>query len=416
MSLSILIGMEKLSPSEQQKYIVIKEYGLGKLTRKQAAIRLRVRPETVSRLLRRYKQYGKRVFSHKNRGNHHAVQIASEVESALVDLYKTTFKGFNFTHFYEIVRDEQCIPLATLPASRTVYAILKRHGIVSPVANRAQRSPNPHPVRPRRQGFGELIQLDGSFHDWLGLGAEHKITLHAAIDDATSMLLAGWFEPQETLHGYYQLTKQILERYGIPESFYTDRRTVFEYMSAKQKTAVHTQFQAACAQFGIELLTTSSPQAKGKIERSFRTMQDRLLHELRYNGVTTVEHANQFMQSYLQRHNARFALSPISLENVFKELDQYTATQLDKVLATTETRHILNGNVVSYKGKQYVPIDDSGTILLLPVNTTVTIVQTLNGELFMRQDSEYHKLRWTADGQSTAHPPNPGHPWKRWRE
>jgi transposase-like protein len=416
MSLSILIFMERLTPHEQQKYIVIKEYDAGKLTRKQAALRLGVRAETVSRLVKAYRQHGKQAFVHKNHGNHYAVHVSPEVEAALVRLYQTDFEGFNFTHFYEMVRDGQSIPTETLPSSRTVYAILKRHGITSPVANRVRRPPNSHPIRPRRQSFGELVQLDGSFHDWLGLGAEHKITLHAAIDDATSRILAGWFEPQETLHGYYQITKQILEAYGIPQTFYTDRRTVFAHVSTKQEAAIHTQFQAACSQLGIELLATSSPQAKGRIERSFRTMQDRLLHELRYHNIATIDHANQFLKGYIQRHNARFAHDPVACSNAFKALDDYTAAHLDKVLAVTEPRHILQGNVVSYQSKQYIPVASDGAVVALPPNTTVTVVQTLGGELYLQHDQSYYKLIWTADGRYTAHPPHTNHPWRRWSE
>ena len=416
MSLSILICMEKLTPHEQQKYIVIKAYDVGKLTRRQAALRLKVCPETVSRLVKAYRKHGKRAFVHKNRSNHHAAHVAPEVEIELVKLYTTSFNGFNFTHFYEMVRDEQRISSERLPTSRTVFSILRRHGIISPVANRAQRPVGAHPIRPRRQGFGELVQLDGSFHDWLGLGADHKVTLHAAVDDATSMVLAGWFEPQETLHGYYQITKQILEEYGVPQTFYTDRRTVFAYLSAKREEVIHTQFQAACSQLGIELLTTSSPQAKGKVERLFRTMQDRFLHELRYHNVTTIDQANLLLKDYIRRHNAQFALDSAVCSNAFRVLDEYSAVRLGKILAVTEARRILQGNIISYKSKQYIPVDDDGSVVSIPPNTDVTVVQTLDSDLYLQHNQQYHKLIWTANGRYTAHPPNANHPWRQWRE
>ncbi len=408
--------MKKLTEREQQKYITIKEYSVGRISRKQAAVRLGVRVETVSRLTARYRQYGKGAFVHKNHSNHHAPRVNEAIENEIVALYNSTFDGFNFTHFYETVQDERRISKQVLPSSRTVYAILKRHGITSPVAHKATRPPNPHPVRPRRQGFGELVQLDASFHDWLSLGPEHKITLHAGIDDATSTLTAGWFETYETLHGYCQLTKQILEEYGIPRIFYTDRRTVFAYLSKHHKETVRTQFQAICSQLGIEIIATSSPQAKGRIERSFRTMQDRLLHEMKRQQISSIEQANQFLPGYIERHNERFALNPSSCVHSFGALDATTASQLDRILSTAEERSILTGNIVSYKGRQYLPVKDDGELLSLAVDTKVVIVSTLANELLLKHKENYYKLIWTANGRFTAHTPKPTHPWKQWHD
>jgi len=180
--------MDKLTTKEQQKYIVIQEYVKGKITRKQAAVKLSICPETVSALKTKYLSRGKTVFCHKNRSNRNAVRVDSSLEAEIVRLYKTEFTGFNFTHFYELICEQQLIRSSMLPTARTVFNILERNGVTSPVANRKKRTPNQHPIRPRRQSFGELVQLDASLHDWLSLGADHKITLHLGIDDATSQV------------------------------------------------------------------------------------------------------------------------------------------------------------------------------------------------------------------------------------
>lgn len=409
--------MKRLTTKEQQKYITIKEYATGKVSRKQAAIRIGVRPEAVSRLKTQYEREGKAAFSHKNNGNSHAARTNIALEEKIVALYKDEFSGFNFAHFYEMVRDHNLLGVdqPSLPTGRTVFSILERHNLTSPAANRTKRSSGQHPVRPRRQYFGELVQLDASLHDWLGLGAHRKITLHASIDDATSDVLAAHFEPHETLQGYYRIAKQIYEQYGLPGTFYTDKRTIFEYLPSVAKEQSRIQFQRSCSHLGIAILTTSSPQAKGRIERLFRTMQDRLLNEMRYYHISSIEQANQFLPGYIERHNARFALAEGRTHSIFRALDTTTRERLDTILSVATERSILSGNVVSFKGKQYIPVASNGNVLRLTTDTKVDIVETFSRELLMKHNDEYYPLAWTASGRFTGHTPPASHPWKRWR-
>jgi hypothetical protein len=169
--------MVELNTKEQQKYIVIKQYANQKISRKQAAVRLGLYPETISVLKTEYLKHGKQIFSHKNKANQHALRIDKKLDEEIVRLYRTEFDGFNFTHFYELLREQQRIRPDILPTSRTVFNILTRNGIASPVANRKKRSPDQHPIRPRREHFGELVQMDASLHDWLNLGADKKLSL-----------------------------------------------------------------------------------------------------------------------------------------------------------------------------------------------------------------------------------------------
>ena len=407
--------MKKLTTKEQQKYIAIKEYISGKITRKQASVRLGVTLEAVSRMKKGYQEEGKEYFSHGNNSNSNARRIDPELERAIVRLYKQDFSGFNFTHFRECLLDFRLIEPSRLPSQRSIANILERNGIRSPAANRVRRDPNPHPIRPRREKYGDLVQIDASQHDWLGLGPDNKITLHSSIDDATSGLLSGHFEKHETLHGYFRITKDILEEYGIPDTFYADKRTIFEYMTKHKKEQSRIHFKTACDSLGIDILTTSSPQAKGRVERLFRTLQDRLLSEMRYYNITSIEEANLFLPDYIRRHNEKFKLKSASVPNGFKPLSYEQRTNLDRILSIRESRRVLSGNIISFEDKQYMPVDDSNHIVKLPLNDVVEVLRTLSGDLLLLHDSNYYPLAWTADGRFTGHTPPKTHPWKAWR-
>jgi hypothetical protein len=241
---AIISTMINLDIYNRKKYNVIKDYTNGKITRKQAAIMLDITVVHISRLKQEYLQHGKQAFVHKNKDNNNAIRTDKDIEKAIVRLYKTKFQDFNFTHFYEYITDNNLLKKITKkmgnPSVSTIKRILTRNGVVSPQANKKKRKVNQHPSRCRRTGFGELIQLDASIHDWFGTSI--KATLHLAIDDATSMILGAHFEKQETTKGYYHIFYQILTNFGIPTTFYTDNRSSFMYSAGKTDKDAHIQF------------------------------------------------------------------------------------------------------------------------------------------------------------------------------
>ena len=163
-----------------------------------------------------------------------------------------------------------------------------------------------HPRRPRCAYKGELVQMDASPHLWFGNTTTH---LHLAIDDATGSILGAFFDTQETLNAYYQITNQILTRYGIPSKFLTDRRTVFEYKrknASSNEEDTFTQFS-----YAVNCLASNwsvPPQAKGRVERLNQTLQSRLVVGLRLAGITDIEKANEFLNTYVKEFNAMFSL------------------------------------------------------------------------------------------------------------
>jgi transposase InsO family protein len=253
--------------------------------------------------------------------------------------------------------------------------------------------------------------MDGSTHPWLSQQTKLKSTLHLAIDDATSMLLGGFFAAQETLTGYYQTVRQLITRYGVPEAFYTDRRSIFEYQSGKSKENSRIQFARACRHLGIEIITTSVPQAKGRVERSFATLQSRLLNELHYYGIGSLPEANQYLQNYIAAHNAKFAISPQQLPSAFAALPK--SCDLNKILSIVEPRTVLSGHTISYGNAQYLPQKANGQAILLKPNTKVQTVKTLDNQLLLQYGGKYYSLQLVANGKSTSHTPPPTHPWKQ---
>jgi len=190
-------------------------------------------------------------------------KIPEELSKRIIFLYNEKYQGFNFSHFLEKLNGVELIEISY----GTLYRILSEAGIRSPKHQKHKKKENIHPNRPRRECFGELLQTDASLHGWFAESLP-KATLHDSIDDATGTVMGLFFDKEETLWGYFNMLRQILFKYGIPEAFYSDNRTIFEFRKLSEKNQgidrdVHTQFKRCCSQLGIDLITTSTPQAKG---------------------------------------------------------------------------------------------------------------------------------------------------------
>ncbi|GHT81054.1 hypothetical protein FACS1894125_1050 [Actinomycetota bacterium] len=309
---------------------------------------------------------------------------------AIVDFYLSQYRYWTFEHFIDHVNEfkpENTPACFWKMSDRTVKRIIVRNNFKSPQANKPQSVKDIHPVRYKRENLGELIQLDASIHDWLE--TDSKITLHLAIDDATSAILATYFDKEETLWGYHNVFYQILINYGIPNIFYTDKRTVFEYKSSKRDEDTFTQFSRACSEVGVKIITTSVAQAKGRVERSFRTHQSRLINEMCKAGIKTIDAANESPVNYIKRHNAKFAKGIAKDKTVFRKRPRLD--QINKLLSVQHNRTILNGNVVSIGKKQYLPMKNDKIVKLLP-NLKVTVIRTFDRQLLLFDRKEYYRL------------------------
>jgi hypothetical protein len=282
-----------------------------------------------------------------------------------------------------------------------------------------------HARRPRSKYFGELVQMDASDHLWFG---DSKTHLHIAVDDCTGDIVGAYFDFEETLKGYYNITFQILIDYGIPYKFLTDKRTVFEY-NKKNNPSVEedtfTQFGYACKQLGIEIQTTSVAQAKGRVERMFETLQSRLPIELRLAGVTTIEQANEFLHSYVKEFNAKFALPLEHIKSVFET--QPSLEKINLTLAVISGRSIDCGHCIKYQNKYYKTIDNNNNPIYFRKGTEALVIKAFNGELYATVNDTVYAMDEVATRASVSknfdtaidepnhkkrYIPPMSHPWK----
>src|SRR5699024_2153967 len=240
--------------------------------------------------------------------------------------------------------------------------------------------------------FGELLQMDASVHLWFG---EEKHHLHLAIDDATGAIVGARFEKEETLKGYYHVLRDILMTYGIPFEFLTDRRTVFEYESKKKKIVeedTFTQFGYTCEQLGIQLRTSSIPQAKGRVERLFGTLQSRLITELRLHQVSDLDDANVFLNSYIKKYNAQFASKIDYNKSVFEKAP--VPSKINLILGVLTPRKIHTGHHFRFQQEDYLlPVTGSDQAVFSPKGTEILVIQALNGDQFVTINEQIYSTR-----------------------
>ena len=283
-----------------------------------------------------------------------------------------------------------------------------------------------HPRGEKTKYFGEVIEQDGSVHMWFG-GV--KTCLHLAIDKATSTIVGAWFDYQETLNGYYHVLYQILTNYGIPYKFFTDNRTVFNYMSLNpdKRTSdkdVLTQYGYACKQLGIGLVTSSVSQAKGLIERTNGTFQGRLINELKLHGITTIEEANKYLIDFFVPYfNQRFALDYKKFKSVFETSP--SKEKINYTLAILTPRKIDNGNYIKYQNKYYQPYLNDALKCFTP-KTECLVIKAFNGDLLVSVDEQILELKELSRNERFSkefdeivevkehkkHLPPMSHPWK----
>lgn len=404
-----------LTEQEEQKYEAIKDLVDRNGNKKRVALTLGCSLRHINRMINGYKKEGKKYFVHGNRNRKPSHAIDEKTKIDIINLYDNKYHDANFSHFTELLEEYEDIKISVgavrsmfseafilSPKARRItkkrYKILlkdkkkqaKTKKEINEITNKILDISDSHPRRPRCAYFGEMIQMDASVHNWFG---EEKTQLHIAIDDATGTIVGAYFDTQETLHGYYNVFSQILKDYGIPYMFFTDNRTVFEYKK-KNTTSVEedtfTQFGYACKQLGVELKTSSIPQAKGRVERIFQTLQSRLPIELRLAGITTIEQANEFLNSYIQKYNAKFALYINNSSSVFE--NQLDEEKINLTLAVLVNRKVDSGHSIRFKKKYYKLMNPDGYPVYYTRGTSGIVIKAFNDDLYFSVEDKIYSL------------------------
>jgi len=345
----------KMSQKQINRYHVIMDSLEGKMTVEEAATALGLSERQVTRLRNGVKQEGAVFMVHKNTGRPSTRAVPEEESGKIAELYRSElYNGANFLHFSELLEEREGIK----HSYATIRKALTAANIESPKKRRRYK---PHRRRKRKAREGLLIQTDATPFEWFG--GRSKFTLHGGIDDATGKIVGLYMTKNECLQGYFEVFRQIVGQNGVPVSAYADRHTIFRSPKADKltveeqldgKQAADTQFGRAMKELGITLIAARSPQAKGRIERLWDTLQSRLVIEFRLQNIRTVHEANAFLADYIPKFNEYFAVKPEDSEKTYVP----TALDLDLILCVKETRTIDNGGVFSFYGKLFKVVSD----------------------------------------------------------
>ncbi len=331
---------------EQKRLQVITELDAGRVIGREAAELIGLSVRQVRRLLAAYRQKGVEAVVHGNRGRSPAKRTPEAIRDQVLALARTTYRDYNDQHFTEELAGQHGIILSR----STVRRIRRQAELDSP---RQRRAPRHRSRRERYPQAGMLLQIDGSDHDWLE-GRGPRLTLIAAIDDATNEVPYALFREQEDAAGYFLLVRQIAQSHGLPLALYADRHTIFQ--SPVQATidqqlrgeAPQSQFGRLVAELSIQLIAARSPQAKGRVERLFGTLQDRLVKALRQAGACSLQEANTALAQFLPVFNGRFSKQAAQPGSKYRPLP--TPLNTDQVFCFKHDRTVAHDNTISFAG------------------------------------------------------------------
>jgi len=335
-----------LNVKEQKRLLVLNEILAGRMTGQEAAEVMGLSLRHTRRLIAAYRKEGVAVLGHGNRGKRSHKRTPEAVEEEIVTLAKGLYHDYNNCHFAEELEERHGIAVS----SSTVRRVRQRHGLPGP---RKRRVPRHRRRRERYPQAGMLLQVDGSKHDWLE-GRGPWLTLHAAIDDATNEVPWAVFRETEDATGYALLVHHISQTHGLPLAWYADRHTIFQ--NPKQATIEEqlagleprSQLGHLLRSLDIQLIGARSPQAKGRVERLFGTLQDRLVKELRRAGADSLDEANIVLRKYLPRFNKRFIKPPAQSGTAYRP--QLSRAEANARICFTYWRTVTKDHTISLFG------------------------------------------------------------------
>ncbi|MCL2102314.1 MAG: ISNCY family transposase [Fibromonadales bacterium] len=316
---------------------LIKGAAEGKYTVKEIALRLNLSERRIKQIKKAFKSEGDSAVIHGNKGRKPSNAVSDELRGRIAEIKrKEVYSDMNFSHFNEYLESDFGIRVSY----KALHSILKEKGFVSKKSHR-RRKKQLHRHRERRACFGEMLQADAASYRWLG--TDEYFSLHGFIDDATSKITALYMSKNECLQGYLEVLRSTVKTYGLPMELYMDRAGVFsvndknaEFKDLHGNDSRKTQFGRMLGALGINPIFANSPQAKGRVERMWNTLQDRLTVHFKKNGIKTVEQANEMLPRFIKEHNAKFSVRPAEKQSSFVQMQKLK--DLDALLAVKHER------------------------------------------------------------------------------
>lgn len=412
-----------MSKKELRRLPIIHKVMEKRITQVKAAEMLDLSDRQIRRIISKIEDGGDSAIVHGNRGKESSLKLPKDHINKIMAIVEKKYYDFGPTFAAEKLFECEKIKISR----EKLRQLMILHDINYPKRKMKKKI---HSWRERKACRGEMIQMDGSDHDWLE-GRGPRLVLMGYIDDASSEVFARFYEYEGTYPAMDSF-RQYISQYGIPFSFYVDRHSTYKTnrMANTEEDLkgefAKTQFSRALNELGVKVIFARSPQAKGRIERSFETLQDRLAKELRLAKVSNLETANAFLRNYLPVHNARFAVRPFKLTNLHRPIPKNT--NLDEIFCIKEYRTISNGFTLHWKNRLFLLKSPSITMK----KQRACVMEHFNGDITLALNKKYLPFTEVTlkdikaidrDKKATQklikkariyYSPPKDHPWRRW--
>jgi len=409
----------KMSRKELDRLIILDCVLKREVAQVRAAEVLGLSVRQIRRLVYRLREEGPAGIAHRNRGKRSPRKLTDEMVTDIIDTMRRRYWDFGPTFAAEKLRTREGIEISR----EKLRQVMLEAGLWK----RARRSKKVHVWRERKAHRGEMVQMDGSPHDWLeGRGPE--MVFMGYIDDASSRFFGRFYE-YEGVYPAMDSLERYIRRYGRPMSLYMDKHST--YKTTRQASldellrgqSAATQFERAAEEIGITIIHAHSPQAKGRVERSFRTHQDRLIKEMRLEGISTMEQANEFLDVYLPVHNQKFSVQPFKDKDLHRRLSP--GIKYRDIFCLKEKRMITNGFTIKWKNRLFL-IDQPTAIMRRHrvevrehFDGTIEIIfkgrklkcREITEKTNNANTKQFEKVQTSKKGKYI---PPPNHPWRRW--
>lgn len=417
----------RLTAREREKAVILTAAIEGKVTNAQVAKQLHLSIRQVQRAKAAVRRDGYPAVIHGLKGKPGNHRIPENVKEKSLRVIKNKYPDFKPSFATEKLAENHGIGISY----GTTRLWMIEEGLWQP---RKQKSLNYHAWRERKEHFGELEQFDGSYHLWFEdrlldeFGNPMEVCLLASIDDATGKITRAYFDFNEGVVPVFNFWLEYVKTLGKPLGIYLDKFSTYKinHKSAIDNIELMTQFQVAMKILGIEVINANSPQAKGRVERLFGTLQDRLVKELRLNNISSITEANLFLEGFIPKFNARFSVIPTRKGDVHRQLTQKEKRSLKSIFSIKSTRRVNSDFTIQFKNHFY-QLEEIQPTTIRP-KEKVSVEEHLDGAIHFRFREHYLKCFTLPEKPEkisrqpvilTNHPlnwtPPPNHPWRQYK-
>ncbi len=403
-----------LSQEELRRLHIIRKTIGKKIKQKEAAEMLFLSSRQIRRIAKRIEEEGDEAIAHRSRGRPSGRKLPMDIRDRVIKLCRGKYKGFGPTLATEKLQETEDINISD--------ETLRLWLIESGDWKKVRKSRGHRQWRERKHYFGEMIQIDGSHHDWFE-GRGPKCVLMGYIDDATGKVYGRFYEYEGTIPAM-DSSRRYIRKHGIPVSVYLDKHTTYKSpakLSIKDEINRReplSQFERAMKELGVKVIHANSPQAKGRVERLFRTLQDRLIKEMRLKGIKNIEEGNRFLKHYLPIYNRRFTVMPKKKGNLHRKIPE--GVKLNTILCKKTERTLRNDFTIAHEGRLYQITEGTQA-------RKVTVEERINGSMLITYKETRLKFREITERPrkkpkrlNTRQPgrkyiPPANHPWRYFR-